>query len=69
MLNTFVEQTLGGKREGSENAQKFLEAQIKDYEQRLSVAEDKLAAFKKQNRRPDAERAGRLFRAASEGNR
>ena len=49
LLNTFVEQTLGGKREGSENAQKFLETQIKDYEQRLSVAEDKLATFKKQN--------------------
>ena len=38
---------MGGKREGSENAQKFLETQIKDYEQRLSAAEDKLAAFKK----------------------
>jgi polysaccharide chain length determinant protein (PEP-CTERM system associated) len=49
LLNTFVEETLGGKREGSEEAQKFLEAQIKDYEQRLSVAEDKLATFKKKN--------------------
>jgi len=49
LLHTFVEQTLGGKREGSENAQKFLGAQIKDYEQRLSAAEDKLAAFKKEN--------------------
>jgi polysaccharide chain length determinant protein (PEP-CTERM system associated) len=49
LLNTFVEQTLGGKRQGSENAQKFLETQIKDYEQRLSVAEDKLAQFKKKN--------------------
>ena len=47
LLNTFVEETLGGKREGSENAQKFLETQIKDYEQRLSAAEDSLAAFKK----------------------
>jgi polysaccharide chain length determinant protein (PEP-CTERM system associated) len=49
LLNTFVEQTLGGKRESSENAQRFLETQIKDYEQRLSEAEDKLAAFKKKN--------------------
>jgi polysaccharide chain length determinant protein (PEP-CTERM system associated) len=49
LLNTFVEQILGGKREGSEQAQKFLEAQIKDYEQRLSAAEDRLAAFKKKN--------------------
>ena len=49
LLRTFVEQTLGGKREGSEHAQQFLGAQIKDYEQRLKVAEDRLAAFKKQN--------------------
>jgi protein tyrosine kinase modulator len=49
LLNTFVDQTLGGKREGSEHAQKFLETQIKDYEQRLSAAEDRLAAFKKKN--------------------
>ena len=49
LLNTFVEETLGGKRQGSEAAQKFLEAQIKDYEQRLSTAEDRLAAFKKRN--------------------
>jgi polysaccharide chain length determinant protein (PEP-CTERM system associated) len=49
LLDTFVEQTLGGKREGSEQAQEFLAAQIKDYEQRLSSAEDKLANFKKQN--------------------
>ena len=49
LLTTFVEQTLGGKREGSEHAQSFLETQIKDYEQRLSAAEDKLAAFKKKN--------------------
>jgi polysaccharide chain length determinant protein (PEP-CTERM system associated) len=49
LLNTFVEETLGGKREGSEQAQAFLGAQIKDYEQRLSAAEGRLAAFKKQN--------------------
>lgn len=49
LLNTFVDETLGNKREGSQTAQKFLEAQIKDYEQRLSVTEDRLAAFKKKN--------------------
>jgi polysaccharide chain length determinant protein (PEP-CTERM system associated) len=49
LLNTFVEETLGGKRESSQHAQQFLETQIKDYEQRLSAAEDKLAAFKKKN--------------------
>ena len=40
---------MGAKREGSEQAQAFLGAQIKDYEQRLSLAEDRLAAFKKKN--------------------
>lgn len=49
LLDTFVERTLGGKREGSQHAQKFLETQIKDYEQRLGLAEDRLAAFKKKN--------------------
>jgi polysaccharide chain length determinant protein (PEP-CTERM system associated) len=49
LLNAFVEGTLGGKRQGSEQAQRFLETQIKDYEQRLSSAEDRLAAFKKKN--------------------
>jgi len=49
LLNTFVEQTLGGKREESINAQKFLETQIKNYEQRLSAAEASLATFKKQH--------------------
>src|SRR5947208_5439935 len=43
--------TLGGKRQGSENAQKFLETQIHDYEKRLRSAEDRLAEFKKQDRK------------------
>jgi polysaccharide chain length determinant protein (PEP-CTERM system associated) len=49
ILNTFIEQTLGGKREGSEKAQEFLGAQIADYERRLTTAEDSLAAFKKEH--------------------
>jgi polysaccharide chain length determinant protein (PEP-CTERM system associated) len=49
VLDRFVEETLGGKREGSEQAQQFLAAQIKDYEQRLGAAEDRLAKFKKEN--------------------
>jgi polysaccharide chain length determinant protein (PEP-CTERM system associated) len=49
LLKVFVEETLGGKRAGSANAQKFLEAEIKDYEQRLRAAENKLAEFKKVN--------------------
>lgn len=49
LLNTFVEDTLGGKRAGSETAQKFLRGQIEDYERRLSEAEQRLADFKKRN--------------------
>jgi polysaccharide chain length determinant protein (PEP-CTERM system associated) len=48
-MNTFVEKTLGGKLEGAATAQKFLEAQIKDYEARLRTAENRLADFKKRN--------------------
>lgn len=49
LVNTFVEEALGGKREGSEQAQKFLVEQIADYEGRLRQAEESLAAFKKRN--------------------
>jgi len=47
LVNSFLESTIGGKRTGSESAQKFLEKQIKDYDQRLADAEGRLAAFKK----------------------
>ncbi|MGH8227117.1 MAG: XrtA system polysaccharide chain length determinant [Steroidobacteraceae bacterium] len=49
LLNTFVEGTLGGKQQGSEQAEKFLTGQIGEYGQRLSASEQRLAAFKKQN--------------------
>jgi protein tyrosine kinase modulator len=49
LLDQFVQGTLGGKRQGSQHAQKFLEDQIHDYEQRLREAEDRLAVFKKNN--------------------
>jgi polysaccharide chain length determinant protein (PEP-CTERM system associated) len=49
VMNTFIEETLGGKRAGAQNAQKFLEAQIKSYEERLRTAENRLAEFKKSN--------------------
>ncbi|HWZ64335.1 MAG TPA: XrtA system polysaccharide chain length determinant [Steroidobacteraceae bacterium] len=49
MLSTLIDQTLGGKRADAENAQKFLEDQIKDYEGRLHTAEERLADFKKRN--------------------
>jgi polysaccharide chain length determinant protein (PEP-CTERM system associated) len=49
LLSSFVEDTLGGKREGSENAQRFLRDQIAEYERRLSESESRLAEFKKKN--------------------
>ena len=49
LLDTLITQTLGGKRQGSENAQVFLESQLKDYEKRLQTSEDKLATFKSQH--------------------
>jgi polysaccharide chain length determinant protein (PEP-CTERM system associated) len=49
LLDSLIQQTLGGKRDDAESAQKFLEAQIKNYDQRLRTAEDRLAEFKKKN--------------------
>jgi polysaccharide chain length determinant protein (PEP-CTERM system associated) len=46
LLQTLIDETLGGKRQGSESAQQFLESQVKDYEKRLRTAEDRLAEFK-----------------------
>ena len=46
LLQTLVDETLGGKKQGSESAQVFLETQVKDYEKRLRNAEDRLAEFK-----------------------
>jgi polysaccharide chain length determinant protein (PEP-CTERM system associated) len=46
LLDTFVNETLGGKRRNSDNAQQFLESQVQDYEKRLRTSEDKLAEFK-----------------------
>ncbi|HKZ72642.1 MAG TPA: XrtA system polysaccharide chain length determinant [Steroidobacteraceae bacterium] len=48
-LDTFVEGTIGVKREDSEGAQRFLREQIHEYEQKLRQAEDSLADFKKRN--------------------
>jgi polysaccharide chain length determinant protein (PEP-CTERM system associated) len=49
LVNSFVQSTLGGKRESVEQAQQFLVDQIGGYERRLSETEQKLADFKKQN--------------------
>jgi len=49
LLTIFVESTLGSSRKDSDNAQNFLDQQIKDYENRLAEAEDRLAQFKRKN--------------------
>jgi polysaccharide chain length determinant protein (PEP-CTERM system associated) len=49
LLDSFMEGTIGGKRTGSLEAQKFVENQIKEYEHRLGQAEQDLAEFKKRN--------------------
>jgi polysaccharide chain length determinant protein (PEP-CTERM system associated) len=49
LQTNLIENTLGGKREGSEGAQKFLETQIRELERRLRESEDRLADFKKGN--------------------
>ncbi len=45
-LTVFIENTLGETRSDSDSAQKFLNAQIKEYENRLSSAEARLTDFK-----------------------
>ncbi|MEI6893684.1 MAG: XrtA system polysaccharide chain length determinant [Colwellia sp.] len=45
-LTVFIENTLGETRNNSDSAQKFLNTQIKEYENRLSNAEARLASFK-----------------------
>lgn len=49
LLDNFVENTLGNKRAGQEGAQRFLQDQIAEYEQRLTEAENRLSQFKKSN--------------------
>jgi polysaccharide chain length determinant protein (PEP-CTERM system associated) len=49
LLDTFMEDSLGLKRSDTAVAQRFLASQIKEYEQKLVEAEDRLAQFKQQN--------------------
>ncbi|MCB1662512.1 MAG: chain length-determining protein [Pseudomonadales bacterium] len=49
VLTVFVENTLGENREDSVTARRFLDAEIKEYEQRLKDAEARLVEFKRKN--------------------
>ena len=54
-LTVFIENTLGGSRTDADSAQKFLNNQIKDYEDRLLASEARLTDFKQRysNMLPD----------------
>lgn len=47
LVNTLMSSTLGGKKAGSESAQKFLRDQVEEYSRRLAEAEQRLAEFKR----------------------
>ncbi|HSC05299.1 MAG TPA: XrtA system polysaccharide chain length determinant [Steroidobacteraceae bacterium] len=49
LLDSFVEDTRLAQGQDTSSAQRFLEEQIRAYEQKLREAEDRLAAFKKEN--------------------
>jgi polysaccharide chain length determinant protein (PEP-CTERM system associated) len=49
LLNTFIDQALVSTRTDTSRAQEFLGEQIEEYEQRLIIAEQRLADFKKAN--------------------
>ncbi|MFO7305178.1 MAG: GNVR domain-containing protein [Gammaproteobacteria bacterium] len=49
LLNSFVEGTMGGERSGTKSAELFLREQLAEYGRRLAEAEERLAAFKKEN--------------------
>ena len=49
LLNTMIEGTLNSTRTDTVTVQKFLDNQIKEHEQRLTLAEQQLAEFKKAN--------------------
>lgn len=49
LLDSFIRETLGGKRQGSEEARDFLRNEIAETEQHLRDSEQRLAEFKKAN--------------------
>jgi polysaccharide chain length determinant protein (PEP-CTERM system associated) len=49
LLDSFIEETLGVKRQSSETAEQFLTTQIAENENRLRESEERLAEFKRRN--------------------
>jgi polysaccharide chain length determinant protein (PEP-CTERM system associated) len=49
LLNSLVEGTLGANQRGTDTAERFLDARISEYENRLQQAEQTLADFKRRN--------------------
>lgn len=49
LIDSWIERTLGSSRTDTATAQQFLKAQIAEYEKRLTLAEQRLADFKKEN--------------------
>jgi len=67
LLTIFVESNLGNNRKDMEQARRFIESQILQYERQLKAAEDRLAQFKQQNQAYMA--AGGNFAGAMEAAR
>jgi len=49
LLTVFIESALGDKRKDSDSAQRFIQEQISEYENKLTAAENRLTAFKQKN--------------------
>ncbi|WP_448565101.1 XrtA system polysaccharide chain length determinant [Thalassotalea ganghwensis] len=62
-LTVFIENTLGESRSESDSAQKFLNDQIKEYENRLITAEAKLTDFKQKYNHLLANSSGGFYNA------
>jgi len=66
LVSMFVESGLGDKRKDAESARKFIEEQIKNYEQKLLEAENRLKEFKLKNIARDEEFGKDAFSRMSE---